>query len=62
MNKRREEDDVEMDEEEEQPRRSKKNKKKRAQIAELRERNNWSDEDVNREREKHAFLDMTDRQ
>lgn len=38
------------------------NKKKRAVVARLKERNGWSDEDVQREREKHAFLDLTDKQ
>lgn len=38
------------------------NKKKRKQIAELKRRNNWTDEDIKREREKHAFLDLTDQQ
>ena len=38
------------------------NAKKRAYIEELKERNGWTDEDVEREREKHAFLDMTDMQ
>lgn len=38
------------------------NKKKQAHIAELKARNGWSDDDVQRERERHAFLDMTDRQ
>ncbi|EJD01337.1 MFS general substrate transporter [Fomitiporia mediterranea MF3/22] len=36
------------------------NKKKRAHIAALKERNGWTDEDIQREREKHAFLDLTD--
>ncbi|KAL5504213.1 hypothetical protein ACEPAH_8287 [Sanghuangporus vaninii] len=36
------------------------NAKKRAYIAELRARNGWTDEDIEREREKHAFLDLTD--
>ncbi len=38
------------------------NKKKRAVIAQLKQSNGWSDEDVQREREKHAFLDLTDKQ
>lgn len=38
------------------------NKKKRAHIAELKERNGWNEEDIQREREKHAFLDLTDTQ
>ena len=38
------------------------NKKKRKHIEELKARNGWTDEDVQREREKHAFLDLTDKQ
>ena len=38
------------------------NKKKQKQIAELKRINNWTDEDIQREREKHAFLDLTDQQ
>ena len=38
------------------------NKKKRAHINELMRMNNWTEEDVQREREKHAFLDLTDKQ
>lgn len=38
------------------------NRKKAKQIAELRETNRWTDADVEREREKHAFLDMSDRE
>ncbi|KAH8118441.1 MFS general substrate transporter [Phellopilus nigrolimitatus] len=38
------------------------NKQKRALIAELKGRNGWTDEDVQRERERHAFLDLTDKQ
>lgn len=38
------------------------NKKKRKIIAELKEANGWTDEDLERERQKHAFLDMTDRE
>lgn len=38
------------------------NKKKRKVIEELKARNGWTDEDVNRERERHAFLDLTDTQ
>ena len=37
------------------------NKKKSKLIAEMRERNRWTEEDVERERQRHAFLDMTDR-
>lgn len=36
------------------------NKKKRRQIREMKERNGWTDEDVEKERQRHAFLDMTD--
>jgi len=38
------------------------NVKKRAKLAELKARNGWSDADVQRERDKHAFADMTDKQ
>ena len=38
------------------------NKKKRAKIDYLKRENNWSDLDVERERERHAFLDLTDKQ
>ncbi|KAL0576241.1 hypothetical protein V5O48_005751 [Marasmius crinis-equi] len=38
------------------------NKKKRAQIEELKAANGWSDADVQRERDKHAFADLTDKQ
>lgn len=38
------------------------NKKKRRQLEALKRRNGWSDEDVNRERERAAFSDMTDKQ
>ena len=38
------------------------NAKKRAYIELLKQRNGWTDEDVKREREKHAFLDLTDKQ
>ncbi|GJE97737.1 MFS general substrate transporter [Phanerochaete sordida] len=36
------------------------NAKKRRHIQDLKERNGWSDADVDRERQRHAFLDMTD--
>ncbi|OCB91704.1 MFS general substrate transporter [Sanghuangporus baumii] len=36
------------------------NAKKRAHIAALKARNGWTDEDIEREREKHAFLDLMD--
>ncbi|KAK7056450.1 hypothetical protein VNI00_003005 [Paramarasmius palmivorus] len=38
------------------------NKKKQAQIEELKARKGWSDLDVQKERERHAFQDLTDRQ
>ncbi|KAF9269215.1 MFS general substrate transporter [Marasmius fiardii PR-910] len=38
------------------------NKKKRGQIEELKARNGWSDADVQRERDRHAFADLTDKQ
>jgi MFS transporter, ACS family, allantoate permease len=36
------------------------NSQKRRQIAQLKERNGWTDQDIERERQRHAFLDMTD--
>lgn len=36
------------------------NTRKRKGIQELKERNGWTDEDSARERQRHAFLDMTD--
>lgn len=38
------------------------NVEKRKGILQLKERHTWSDEDVERERQRHAFLDMTDKQ
>lgn len=38
------------------------NVKKRELIRGLKERNGWTDEDVERERQRHAFLDMTDKE
>lgn len=38
------------------------NKKKRRAIEDMKARNNWTDQDVERERQRHAFLDMTDHQ
>ena len=38
------------------------NRKKRKVIEDLKERNNWTDGDIEKERQRHAFLDMTDRQ
>jgi ACS family allantoate permease-like MFS transporter len=37
------------------------NKRKDKQLAALIEQNGWSEEDVDRERAKAAFLDLTDR-
>ncbi len=36
------------------------NKKKQAQIAELKARRGWTDADVQKERDRHAFADLTD--
>ncbi len=38
------------------------NRQKQIAIRELQERNGWSDEEMQREREKHAFLDLTDKE
>lgn len=38
------------------------NEKKKDGIAAMKESNGWTEEDVRREREKHAFLDLTDKQ
>lgn len=38
------------------------NKNKRARMAELKERYGWTDADVEKARERHAFLDLTDKQ
>lgn len=38
------------------------NKKKKAALAEMQQRNGWNEEEIQREREKHAFLDLTDKQ
>ncbi|TBU32142.1 MFS general substrate transporter [Dichomitus squalens] len=38
------------------------NKKKRRTLEELKQRNGWTDEDMKRERERAAFVDMTDKQ
>ncbi|KAJ7591150.1 MFS general substrate transporter [Mycena floridula] len=38
------------------------NRQKAKQIAEEKARRGWTDEDVQRERERHAFLDLTDKQ
>jgi MFS transporter, ACS family, allantoate permease len=39
-----------------------KNKMKAKRLAEEKDRRGWSDADVQRERERHAFLDLTDKQ
>ncbi|KAI0758288.1 MFS general substrate transporter [Irpex lacteus] len=36
------------------------NSKKRQEIAALKEINSWTDDDIEKERQRHAFLDMTD--
>ncbi|KAI5124839.1 hypothetical protein M0805_007273, partial [Coniferiporia weirii] len=38
------------------------NRQKQQKIEEIKRRNNWTDEDIQKEREKHAFLDLTDNQ
>ena len=38
------------------------NKKKRELIRQMKERNHWTDEDIEKERQHHAFLDMTDKE
>ncbi|KAJ6599140.1 MFS general substrate transporter [Mycena vulgaris] len=38
------------------------NIKKKAKVAEMKAQNGWSDADVQRERDKHAFADLTDKQ
>ena len=38
------------------------NKKKHTKLEEEKARNGWTDEDVKRERERHAFMDLTDKQ
>ncbi|KAF5346323.1 hypothetical protein D9758_011514 [Tetrapyrgos nigripes] len=38
------------------------NKKKAKLLEEEKARRGWTDEDVQKEREKHAFLDLTDKQ
>ncbi|KAJ8487342.1 hypothetical protein ONZ45_g14372 [Pleurotus djamor] len=38
------------------------NKQKRAKVALLKEQNGWTDADIRRERERHAFMDLTDKQ
>jgi hypothetical protein len=38
------------------------NKKKAAHLEEMKIKKGWSDDDVRREREKHAFMDMTDKE
>lgn len=38
------------------------NIKKNKELLRLKEENDWTDEDVERERQRHAFLDMKDRE
>ena len=38
------------------------NKKKQAQLEEEKKRHGWTDEDVQKQRERHAFMDLTDKQ
>lgn len=38
------------------------NVKKRKHILEMKERNGWTDEDLVKEKQHHAFLDMTDKE
>jgi len=38
------------------------NRRKAKELAELRAQHGWSDADVQRERERHAFADLTDKQ
>ena len=38
------------------------NAQRRIKLAEEKARRGWSDEDVQKERERHAFLDLTDKQ
>lgn len=38
------------------------NRRKREVLEAAKARHEWTDEDVERERQKHAFLDMTDKQ
>ncbi|TFK73171.1 MFS general substrate transporter [Pluteus cervinus] len=38
------------------------NKKKEVQIAELKARRGWTDADIQKERDRHAFADLTDRE
>ena len=38
------------------------NKQRRKKLAEEKARRGWSDADVQRERERHAFADLTDKQ
>lgn len=38
------------------------NVKKREHIREMKERNGWTDEDLVKEKQHHAFLDMTDKE
>ena len=38
------------------------NKQRKARLEEEKQRRGWSDADVQKERERHAFLDLTDKQ
>ena len=38
------------------------NARKRRFIQAIKERNRWGDEDVEREKQRHAFLDLTDKE
>ena len=38
------------------------NKQRQAKLAEEKAKRGWTDADVQRERERHAFLDLTDKQ
>lgn len=38
------------------------NVKKRKCIEQMKESNGWSDEDIKREKQRHAFLDLTDKE
>ncbi|KLO16326.1 MFS general substrate transporter [Schizopora paradoxa] len=38
------------------------NKKRKIALADLKESRRWSDDDIRRERERHAFMDLTDKQ
>lgn len=38
------------------------NKKKKALVEEIKKQRGWTDEDIQRERNKHAFADLTDKE